>query len=72
MKLQWNIERGYKLEEIVRELRGINADVIALQEVDIGCERSSSIDTGVCMKYAAYRLSCNPADPLHIYLICST
>lgn len=44
--LQWNIERGYKLEEIVRELRGINADVIALQEVDIGCERSSSIDTG--------------------------
>lgn len=45
--LQWNIERGYKLEEIVKELKNIDADVIALQEVDIGCERSMSIDTGI-------------------------
>ncbi|KAL3132526.1 hypothetical protein ABBQ32_009069 [Trebouxia sp. C0010 RCD-2024] len=44
--LQWNIERGYKLEEIVKELKNIDADLIALQEVDIGCERSSNIDTG--------------------------
>ena len=44
--VQWNIERGYKLEEIVKELKKIDADVIALQEVDIGCVRSSSIDTG--------------------------
>lgn len=44
--MQWNIERGYKLEEIVKELKNIDADVIALQEVDIGCERSLSIDTG--------------------------
>lgn len=44
--LQWNIERGYKLEKIVDELKAIDADIIALQEVDIGCERSSSIDTG--------------------------
>lgn len=46
-RLQWNIERGYKLEKIVDELKAIDADIIALQEVDIGCERSSSIDTGV-------------------------
>lgn len=44
--LQWNIERGYKLPEIVEELRGIDADIIALQEVDIGCERSLTIDIG--------------------------
>lgn len=44
--MQWNIERGYKLEQIVQELKQIDADVIALQEVDIGCERSDSIDTG--------------------------
>ena len=46
-RTQWNIERGYKLERIVDQLRAIDADIIALQEVDIGCERSSSIDTGV-------------------------
>ena len=51
--LQWNIERGYKLEEILRELREIDADVIALQEVDIGCERSSGVDTGACMTHVA-------------------
>lgn len=44
--MQWNIERGYKLEEIVKELKTIDADVIALQEVDIGCERSLNVDTG--------------------------
>ena len=48
--MQWNIERGYKLEEIVKELKNIDADVIALQEVDIGCERSLSIDTGIWPK----------------------
>lgn len=44
--LQWNIERGYKLPGIIEELKQIDADVIALQEVDIGCERSGSLDTG--------------------------
>lgn len=44
--LQWNIERGYKLPKIIKELQAIDADIIALQEIDIGCERSSSIDTG--------------------------
>lgn len=43
---QWNIERGYKLDAIIEELRASNADVIALQEVDIGCERSGGQDTG--------------------------
>lgn len=44
--VQWNIERGYKLDKIAQELRELNADVIALQEVDWGCERSESIDVG--------------------------
>jgi len=44
--VQWNIERGYKLESIARELRELKADVIALQEVDWGCERTGSVDVG--------------------------
>lgn len=43
---QWNIERGYKLAAVIDELRTCDADVIALQEVDIGCERSGCEDTG--------------------------
>jgi len=44
--LQWNIERGYKLQGIIQELKRIDADVISLQEVDVGCERSGSLNTG--------------------------
>eukprot|EP00878_Enallax_costatus_P032956 GHUV01036316.1.p1 GENE.GHUV01036316.1~~GHUV01036316.1.p1 ORF type:complete len:233 (+),score=44.08 GHUV01036316.1:462-1160(+) len=44
--LQWNIERGYQLKRIIQQLREIDADVISLQEVDIGCERSGSQDIG--------------------------
>ncbi len=31
--LQWNIERGYKLPQIIEELKALDADVLALQEV---------------------------------------
>ncbi|KAG2483952.1 hypothetical protein HYH03_017198 [Edaphochlamys debaryana] len=44
--LQWNIERGYKLDAIIAELRALDADVLALQEIDIHCERSGWVDTG--------------------------
>lgn len=47
--IQWNIERGYQLPRIIELLRrqvADGADIIALQEVDIGCERSGWIDTG--------------------------
>ena len=47
--LTWNIERGYKLEGIIEELKRLDADIIALQEVDIGCERSGYVDCGVAM-----------------------
>ena len=43
---QWNIERGYKLAAVIAELAACDADVIALQEVDIGCDRSGGEDTG--------------------------
>ena len=42
----WNIERGYKLESIINELSKLDADIILLQEVDIGCERSNFYNTG--------------------------
>jgi hypothetical protein len=35
--VQWNIERGYQLQAIVQQLRRLDADVIALQEIDVGC-----------------------------------
>lgn len=42
--VQWNVERCYKLRGIIDELLALDADVLALQEVDIGCERSSWVD----------------------------
>ena len=45
--LQWNIERGYKLPGIIEELRNIDADILSIQEIDVNCERSGNIDTGV-------------------------
>ena len=42
--VQWNVERCYKLRGIIEELRALNADVVALQEVDVGCERSDWVD----------------------------
>ncbi|CAL5222550.1 g4930 [Coccomyxa viridis] len=44
--VQWNIERGYELPKVIEELKALNADIIGLQEVDIGCERSNNVDTG--------------------------
>lgn len=45
--LQWNIERGYQLDGIIKELKTIDADILSLQEIDIGCERSRCRDCGI-------------------------
>jgi endonuclease/exonuclease/phosphatase family metal-dependent hydrolase len=45
--LTFNIERGYKLDSIINILKAANADIIALQEIDIGCERSDNKATGM-------------------------
>lgn len=42
--VQWNIERGYRLEEVIGLLGSaehVRADVFCLQELDIHCARSS-------------------------------
>lgn len=39
--VQWNVERGYKLDAVIDTLRRHHADIICLQELDIDCERSS-------------------------------
>lgn len=44
--VQWNMERGYKLDDVIDQLRQTDADVISLQEIDISCERSGWQDTG--------------------------
>src|SRR5262249_17874396 len=38
--VDWNIERGLKLPEIVDFLASQNADLLVLQEVDIGTRRT--------------------------------
>ena len=43
--VQWNIERGYKLPQIKELLLSLNADILCLQELDIGCMRSSGLNT---------------------------
>ena len=42
----WNIERGYRMQSIIDELKREDPDVIMLQEVDVGCDRSYLNDTG--------------------------
>ena len=42
----WNIERGYRMRSIIDELKREDPDVIMLQEVDVGCDRSYLNDTG--------------------------
>lgn len=51
--VQWNIERGYELAKIIQILKEVNADVLALQEIDIGCERSQKADVGEPFKLSA-------------------
>ena len=36
----------YELAKVIEDLKQLDADIVALQEVDIGCERSNSVDTG--------------------------
>ncbi|CAG9467750.1 unnamed protein product [Pedinophyceae sp. YPF-701] len=45
--LQWNIERGYQLEGIIEEIRDLDPDILALQELDWGCDRSNGEDVGL-------------------------
>ena len=51
--LQWNIERGYELDGIIEELKRLDADVLSLQEIDIGCARSN---WEVCANNAYYSI----------------
>ena len=40
--LTWNIERGYKLDAIIEELRGLDADVLALQVGRLYCPQGGT------------------------------
>lgn len=43
--VQWNVERGAKLDGIVRALKACEADLVCLQELDIHCHRSGYVNT---------------------------
>ena len=51
--IQWNIERGYKIDLIIADLLKQNADILLLQEIDINCERSNRIN---CLTMLAEKL----------------
>ena len=51
--IQWNIERGYKIDLIILDLLKQNADILLLQEIDINCERSKYIN---CLTILAEKL----------------
>lgn len=55
--LQWNIERGYKLDAVIEELKALDADVLALQEIDIHCERSAYEASAWSLHSYGYALS---------------
>ncbi|KXS14493.1 hypothetical protein M427DRAFT_156005 [Gonapodya prolifera JEL478] len=42
--VQWNVERCYQMDAILSQLDLIDADVLCLQEIDIGCKRSACVD----------------------------
>ncbi|KAI8367759.1 Endonuclease/exonuclease/phosphatase [Blakeslea trispora] len=42
--LQWNVERNYESEAIIKAIRDLDPDVVLLQEVDILCKRSGDRD----------------------------
>ena len=48
--LQWNIERGYQLPRILHLLTHLTTaqpvHILSLQEVDVDCQRSGSVDVG--------------------------
>lgn len=54
--LQWNIWYKEKIENVLKTLREVNADIICLQELTIGHERNDGIDTP---KYLADKLGFN-------------
>ena len=58
--ISWNIERGYKLQDIIKQLKVYKPDILILQECDINCERSNNrnividIMRGLNMKYCVF------------------
>lgn len=47
--VQWNIERGLEFDAIVATLKKLQADVLLIQEVDNGCDRTQGRDVGACL-----------------------
>lgn len=45
--VQWNIERAYKLPQIIQKLQQLAPDIACLQELDIGCARSGNVDSAL-------------------------
>lgn len=42
--LNWNIERGYDPDQLIKYIKSVDPDIVALQEVDWGNERTGEAD----------------------------
>jgi hypothetical protein len=47
--VQWNIERGLEFDAVLSTLKRLQADVLLIQEVDNGCDRTKGRDVGVLL-----------------------
>ncbi|KAJ2802703.1 hypothetical protein H4R20_003179 [Coemansia guatemalensis] len=71
--LQWNIERGYKLDAVIAILEKLDADILCLQEIDICNRRSGSqnhgqiiaerlkLNAGIAIEFQELRSPCRDA-----------
>ena len=51
--VSWNIERGYNVDEQMKIIQSLDADILCLQEVDIGCERTGGRNVALEIAAAA-------------------
>ena len=40
--MSWNIDKGYQVHKIIQALKEQSPDIVLLQELDIGCDRTRS------------------------------
>lgn len=50
--MTWNVHRGYDLRGIKNEIARVNPDILFLQEVDMGCDRTDGEDVAAAIASA--------------------
>lgn len=66
--VQWNIERGLEFDAILSTLKQLQADVLLIQEIDNGCDRTDGRDVGVLSGLKTLPTSCLRCQNLAVQL----